>query len=131
MKKLSHKAPIFTFLYPYLSEVCRKYGYALTLHGSMERDLDLVCVPWTEHAKSAEKVIEAIREAVSGCVIETGTKSGKWNIEKDCFEEVIIENPIKKPHGRLAWNIHTTGGIVLDISVLPRTTEKFFEPDGD
>ena len=67
------------------------HGYALAVHGSEMRDLDLIAVPWTEQASSAEVVAEAIRESVNG-VFSVGTQTG----------EVMT----LMPHGRKVWAIH-------------------------
>jgi hypothetical protein len=34
--------------YEYLKDIAKEYGYNLLIHGSMERDLDLVAVPWED-----------------------------------------------------------------------------------
>jgi len=67
------------------------HGYALAVHGSELRDLDLIAVPWHEDATTAEEVAEAIRAAVNG-VFSVGTQTG----------EVMTE----RPHGRKSWAIH-------------------------
>ena len=35
-------------LIPALCEVERRNGYAIAVHDSLERDIDLVAIPWTE-----------------------------------------------------------------------------------
>lgn len=50
-------APAYTFLYPILCEAARACGYALAIHGTMQRDLDLVAVPWVDEALPAWLVI--------------------------------------------------------------------------
>lgn len=64
----------------------RTHGYALAVHGSQMRDLDLIAVPWVEAPSDPEMLATAIRDAVHGAFT-----SG---------------DPQKKPHGRLAWAIH-------------------------
>lgn len=90
----------------------REKGYAVALHGSVARDIDLVAIPWTESAASAhelvESVVEAIREANGGV---------GW-MEGDAFHALTGE---KKPHGRRAWSIYVEG-TYIDLSVMPRRT---------
>lgn len=94
----------FFHVVPKLIPVAKRLGYAIALHGSFQRDLDVVAVPWTEDAVSAEELAEALRQEVHG-----------W-LQRDqdpC--------PGKKPHGRLAWTIHTEDGVGhIDLSVMPR-----------
>jgi hypothetical protein len=76
-------------------------GYALALHGSLAKDLDVLAAPWTAAAVSAEELVRVICEAAGGFVDPHGPKA--------------------QPHGRWSWAIHlgSTGGYV-DLSVMPR-----------
>lgn len=119
MDKPIPKAPAFAWMIPHLTEVARANGYALGLHGSMNRDLDLIAVPWTEDAKSAEELVEEMRKAVDGWLIKDGTKGGRWDGEK--FVDATVKNPETKPHGRRAWSIHFCGHFFyIDLSVMPK-----------
>lgn len=108
-------------LLPDIREAAKACGFAIGLHGSMTKDFDLIAAPWTADAKSPEELIEAIRVAVDGKIIPTGTKGGRWSKELNQFVDAIIENPQKKPCGRLAWNIQLGAGAVLDVSVMPKS----------
>jgi len=90
----------YAFLYRDLVEVAREHGYALALHGSMKRDLDLIAVPWTGLAVSAEHLALALRDA-AGAAFGEG-------------------DPHEKKHGRLAWSLHLGGGPYVDLSVMPK-----------
>lgn len=90
---------------PKLIPVAKRLGYAIALHGSFVRDLDVVAVPWTNEAVSAGELAEALRVEVHG-----------WLIKE-------IKDPAIKPHGRLCWSIHTEDGVgYIDLSVTPRVT---------
>ena len=99
----------FAYLYDALVPVAREHGYALALHGSMTRDLDLIAVPWTEEASSANALIAAINEVADGYVIP-------YAMGNEVREGSV---PEPKPHGRLAWAIHMKGQPYIDISVMP------------
>lgn len=119
-KPVTNRASFYAWMIPRLTEIARENGYALGVHGSMNRDLDLIAVPWTDEATTAEALIELIRIACDGTIIPSGTKGGRYDPVNGGFVEAIINNPDHKPHGRLAWNIHLLGGAFLDISVMPR-----------
>lgn len=95
----------YAFLVPILAEAARSVGYALALHGTMARDLDVVAVPWTEDAADADTLVAAIEAACDG-----------YRLAAVCGRE----EPQHKPHGRLAWVILLEGGCVIDLSVMPR-----------
>lgn len=50
-------SPIYCALYPQIAEIARKHGYAACVHGSLARDMDVVCVPWVEKPSSPEEVV--------------------------------------------------------------------------
>lgn len=116
-KQLSHRTAAFAWMVPHLTEVARDHGYALGLHGSMARDLDLIACPWTEAAAPAEVLVEAIRDAVGGTIRnDPPTKGNKYVLD--------TRNPGEKPHGRLAWSIRFSGHrFYIDLSVMPRIVE--------
>ena len=97
-------APWYVMAYTGLERIAWRHGYALALHGSMARDLDLVAIPWTEDADSPEKLIKAFAR-----FIITKAKVG-----------MRPPKPTNKPHGRLAY-ICPIGhdGHYLDVSVMP------------
>lgn len=108
------RAPTFAWMVPHLTEVARKFGYAIGLHGSMSRDLDLVAIPWVREAAPAETLVEAIRDAVGGFIRnDPETDDNRYHLD--------TRNPGEKPHGRRAWSIYFSGHrFYIDLSVMPR-----------
>lgn len=107
------RAVTYVAWYPLLVEVARKYGYALCVHGSVQRDMDLVAVPWTDEASDPLTLIKALKEA-TGCVTHQDEMDHYY---PDC-------DPKEKPHGRVAYSLHCSNrgcfGAYLDVSVMPR-----------
>lgn len=107
-KPIPKAAPAFyASLLPILIPVAREHGYALAVHGSMLRDLDLIAVPWTAEASPAEDLAEGLREGVGGSWKPYDTNGSRS----------------AKPHGRRVWSIHFGGGCYIDLSVMPRADE--------
>ena len=65
--------------------VAWQYGYACLAHGTFTRDLDLLLVPWAEHAS---REIESIVKHLAGV---TGLR--------------LQGPPSDKPHGRKSWSL--------------------------
>ena len=98
--KPANFAPVYACLYPKLAEVTREHGYALAVHGSMVRDFDLVCIPWTEKPSSPADVVESI------------TKK---------FAIRTVGEPDTTHHGRERWTITLSfGDCFIDLSFMPR-----------
>lgn len=83
-----------------LQAICHAHGYALALHGSMQRDLDAVAIPWTNLAQEAGVLIEAL---CTGMGLTIGPNS-----------------PSDKPHGRRVWTLMLSQWGFVDLSVMPR-----------
>jgi hypothetical protein len=87
----------------------RNQGYAVAMHGSGVRDLDLVAVPWTEEtALTPLMVAEIIAAAIPG---------------------VLDKRGVRKPHGRLGFTIHPRWAYgfdrwYIDLSVMPRRRKR-------
>lgn len=100
----------YAVTYAEIRLVAKEHGYALALHGSLQKDLDVIAVPWTEDASDEDKLVKAITEAVGGVVL-------------------AHIPPGEKPHGRRAWTIHLLGSSAIvppkeratyiDLSVMP------------
>lgn len=78
-------------------------GYALMMHGSFTRDLDLLAVPWAEKCCEPEHLINRIEQAADLKVIGAPSKN--------------------KPHGRVVWTMvfkKFADPRFIDIGVMPR-----------
>ena len=91
-------------------EVARFNGYAVAVHGSLKRDIDLIAVAWTDQAIPADDLARAVRCAIAA-------------ILGNC----IMLGEIKpKPHGRVACTlVHPGFAGEIDLSIIPpREAEK-------
>ena len=114
MKPVS-PAAAYASMIPMLTEAAREVGYALAIHGSMARDLDVVAVPWTEDAAPAEQLILRL-------LAKTGTHlcDGGRGTETGEIETVRGDVGAEMPHGRRAWTLFLGNGLYIDLSVMPR-----------
>lgn len=106
-------APAYVAFFPRLAEIAQAKGYALAIHGSVQRDLDLVAIPWTADAEPDQDLIQAIADYASGVMTHMfGAMT-------------VVHGPELKPHGRKAWSIIIGNGAVIDLSILPRIASEF------
>jgi hypothetical protein len=98
-----------------LREVARQNGYALAVHGSLARDIDLIAVPWAdvcaEPVALAEQIMLKAREVNEGIAFMAPHEDSMWR---------QAGSPGAKPHGRLVWSFHLGGGPYIDLSVMPK-----------
>ncbi len=86
-----------------------RYGYALAVHGSLKRDIDLIACPWRDTAPDAASLAAEIKKVTEAIIGTARTR------EAD-------PNPTKMPCGRLAWSFYLTHedeGPYIDLSVMP------------
>lgn len=96
-----------------LKETALKFGYNLVIHGSMDRDLDLIAIPWVDEPKDEFLMIQAMDKQLNNVYSE--------------FKEHYLLNTL--PGGRKAyainlnrggkWNNYLDEQWYLDISVTP------------
>lgn len=84
----------YAAIIPEVRKIARRCGYAIAIHGSMERDLDLIAAPWVDHALKPETLVLRIETALVKLAYRH--KRSFWKMDG------ITAN---KPHGRLAYAI--------------------------
>lgn len=101
--KVAGNAPIYACVYAEMAEITRAHGYALTVHGSLNRDFDCICVPWTEEAAAPQTVVDAL---VAN------------------FSLKVVEPTGHMPHGRLVYTLaFAFGDVFIDLGFMPRKSE--------
>lgn len=86
-------------------------GYALAVHGSLNRDIDLIAVPWAADCDTKEELVDCLIGAMRG-VIKRACKQGEW---------------AEKSHGRQAIILLAFCGensAFIDLSVMPMLKEQ-------
>jgi hypothetical protein len=87
----------------------RSHGYCIAIHGSMQRDLDVIAVPWTAKPSPPHVFVTALCEAM------------------ECLQNG--DGPERKPHGRLVYTLLMGGALWMDLSVLePYAQQDKFAP---
>ena len=104
--KKSSWAPAFVVgIYPRLCEIARSHGYALALHGTLQRDFDIIAIPWIDDVSDPTPLVKALCE------------------EFDLEPNHEITEPDRRPHGRLSYSIPLWWGAYIDLSVLTRKVD--------
>ncbi len=89
--------------------VARDAGYAIAVHGSLARDIDLVAIPWTDHGEySADYLVTRLAATIASITGRCNPMNG-WT---------------DMPHGRraktlLVWG-NRFGTVDIDLSVMPK-----------
>ena len=117
------RAATYVAIYPMLQQIAKDLGYALCVHGSVHRDLDIVAIPWVEEAADPLDLIKAMKAATAAVT------------HNDEHDDLIPDcKPSKRPHGRVSYSLHFTNrgmyGGYLDISIMPKIQSANIEIKG-
>lgn len=58
-KPIHVKPGLYTIFYEALKVIAKQHGYNLLINGSMNRDMDLVAVPWIDEPKPELEMVQA------------------------------------------------------------------------
>lgn len=106
----AYNRALLDLILPPMRRAALDLGYALTVHGSLNRDIDLVAIPWRDHnVADADQLVTVLRGSIMGV-------TGRCHFEQKWTE---------KPHGRrakqlLVWCADNTADV--DLSVMPALT---------
>lgn len=96
-----------------IREIARDCGYAVAVHGSEKRDLDLLAAPWTYEAVSPPELVERLVEEIPLHISREPPEG--WP------KGAPYWNPEPKPHGRVGWALSGVKDYgYIDLSVMPR-----------
>lgn len=128
-KPLHVKPSFYAYNFYPLKEIAEKYGYNLVLHGSLNRDMDLIAIPWAKDLKgTVPEMITEMCNYIGGWVLDesdTGRTAFRdmhhgrtnyiININRSGFGE--SEDNVKRKDG--AGGFYEDAQYYLDISVTP------------
>jgi hypothetical protein len=100
-----------------LRAVAMAHGYAIGVHGSLARDIDLIVVPWTVEASDQAAVARALIEEVKRVNGHVFVAERVVDVDPYDFTK---RSPEPKPHGRMSWSLHLGGaGAYVDLAIFP------------
>lgn len=99
------RAVFFAAMWQDLKNAATSHGWALGLHGSLSSDMDIMAMPWDEHASPVDVMIQQICH----CFTESA------QIEK------MIQVSTDKPNNRVVYTLPIWADFYLDINVIDVT----------
>ena len=76
MKAIALKPGLYTIFYEFMKQIAESYGYNLVVHGSMNRDLDLIAIPWNDHCcfTKEQMMVKEFQQYLTGIEISNDNK---------------------------------------------------------
>ena len=120
-KPIHVKPAMYTLFFYDLKEIAKQYGYNLVLHGSLNRDLDLIAIPWSDDMRSEQDMIMEFQSYLTGHIIVMPQGGVHYTILPGGRHSYIID--LNRGNRKGEWFRYDDEQYYLDISVIqPRTT---------
>lgn len=116
-KPIHAKPSLYAFYFEVIKAIGLKYGYNIALHGSMNRDLDLIAIAWEKKVGCHDEMIDEIAETIGGFVALERTEQ---NPKGNRFTE--------KPHGRKAYVININRVFEMKFQGMMYRAKSFAQP---
>jgi len=117
-KPIKVKPGMYALFYESLKSIALEFGYNLILHGSLDRDLDLVAIPWVDEPEDEFEMIKSFDMFLRGKAdmlkeqymfsvlpggrnsyvinLNRGTKTGEWGDYDSQYYLDISVTPLGK-----------------------------------
>lgn len=131
-KPIHAKPSLYAFYFDVIKQIGMEYGYNIVLHGSMNRDLDLIAIAWQETIGDKMEMLNRIAEAIGGHILFETDEDRKLFRNKfhgrECYV-INVNRTIKaKVQGMITEFIeHDDPQYYIDISILPHEFKKSSE----
>ena len=109
----AYNRALLGLILPPMRRAAKDAGYAITVHGSLNRDIDLVAIPWAERGVwTPDALIQSLVGAMRGAIGRAHCHDKAWT---------------EKPHGRkakmlVAWVGENSANIDLSV-IFPSVAE--------
>ena len=97
-------ASFYAAIWNDLRQAALDCGWALGLHGSLASDLDIMAMPWTEDATSADKMVKSL--------VRCFDFSDTW------IKHQISVDKTSKPNNRVVYTIPIFADYYIDLNII-------------
>lgn len=119
-KPIKAKPQFYAICLQGMQEIAQDHGYNLIIHGSMNRDMDLVCIPWVDDPGPEVELVRELDEYLRGYSYEqtVAERGYHFSVLPGGRNSYVIH---LNRGGR--WNGHVDEQYYLDISFTPNNRQ--------
>ena len=118
IKPIHAKPSLFSFYFEIIKEIGLKHGYNIVLHGSMNRDLDLIAIPWVENIGDRELMVDEITAVIGGTLL----------MQNRSVNDTIGTRYGYKPHNRIVYIININRDFEMKFNGLVSKIKEYADP---
>jgi hypothetical protein len=115
-KPIKVKPGMYAIFFTQMKAIAEDYGYNLLINGSLDRDMDIVAVPWIDKPGDEQEMIKDFQRYLKGIVTITTDGTIHYTILPANRHSYIIDLNRGDRHGE--WNRFEDEEFYLDISVI-------------
>lgn len=112
------KPAMYALFYEHLKKIAQDLGYNLVLHGSLDRDMDLIAIPWRDTVAEEKDLIEDFEIYLTGRSTRNPDETRDFSTLPGGRHVYIIE--FNRGDKRGEWNRFEDEQYYLDISITPK-----------
>lgn len=120
-KPIHVKPNIYTYFMEGMKVIAKEHGYNLLVHGSMNRDLDLIAIPWIDNPKKEVELVRALDVFLTGT--DSVSPDRDEDKDKQCYCHSMLGGGRSSYIISLArsgeWSNYEDKQYYLDISFTP------------
>ncbi len=115
-KKPIHVKPgMYALFFIELKEIALRYGFNLVMHGSMNRDMDLIAIPWSDEMGDEQEMIKEFQLYLTGYTVVTPEGRVHFTILPGNRHSYVIE--LNRGNRKGEWCRYEDEQYYLDISI--------------
>ncbi len=115
-KPIRVKPGMYAIFFTQMKAIAEDYGYNLLLNGSLDRDMDLVAVPWVDKPQDEQEMIKDFQKYLKGIVTLMSDNKVHYTVLPGNRHAYVIELNRGDRHGE--WTRFEDEEYYLDISVI-------------
>ena len=112
---------LYAMYYLHLKQIAEHYGYNLVIHGSLDRDLDLVAIPWVDKPRPEQDMIKDFQMHLTGMNVVRPSGNVQFTVLPGNRHSYIID--LNRGDKKGEWVRFEDEQYYLDISVTQLNTK--------
>ena len=72
-KPMALKPMFYSVILEPMKKIALEFGYNLVIHGSLNRDMDVILIPWVDNCNESDDLVESLAKFLGGSIHMHGT----------------------------------------------------------
>jgi len=114
-KPIKVKPGLYSLFYEHLKQIAYEYGYNLVIHGSLNRDLDLIAIPWIDEPRDEQEMVKDMQMWLTGMYYLDGKGNVPFTVLPGNRHSYVIE--LNRGNKKGEWLRFADEQYYIDLSI--------------